>query len=585
MCDGRKCLAVISGLITTARHKSRIGIILLAVLAAGLSIWLRAGYLPLGVWGGHDDALFLRLARNLSQGQWLGPYDQLTLAKGAFFPVFLLLGKASGLPLKLVEHLLYVLTAMLAATTVLRLTGMRWLAATVGLVLLLSPVPWMFEGGSRVTREPVYQVMALALLLVSARYFVLGDAKPSLGWTLGLLGGCYWLTREEGAWLLPSLVILLLPCVLRVGRSLLGKSWATLAGDLRLMAFPLTGFLALVMSVNTINQFSYGVFRNNDFRTGPFAEAYASLVRVRHDEFKRFVTFPKEARARTYAVSPLARELAPYLEGRQGSEWAKASQHYPAPWGCSENPRSCNDEILSAWFVWALRDAVAAAGHYRSANEADAYYRRLAAEIDVACDSGAIPCDPKSLGLMPKWRNHYLSDGLAASMNVLGTLTRLNGGHVGVPPSVLSAEQARIFRYAVNSPISGDAGSGTLGTGPLHDARISLTEAIGRLYALASQPLFALALAGYVLLLCVVGTHGALPPEMPRLALVLSALLAAVLARVALLGFLEATAIPSNNLLYLLPVVPIYLLFVVLGCGAAFSALAYFGCRWRPGSR
>ena len=40
---------------------------------------------------------------------------------------------------------------------------------------------------------------------------------------------------------------------------------------------------------------------------------------------------------------------------------------------------------------------------------------------------------------------------------------------------------------------------------------------------------------------------------------VASALVAAVAARVVLLGFLEATSIPSNNMLYLLPVVPMAL--------------------------
>jgi len=541
------------------------------------SLWLRAGYLPLGVWGGHDDALFLRLARNMSQAQWLGPYDQMTLAKGAFFPLFLLLGKASGLPLKLVEHVLYVLLAVLAATTVFRLTRMRWLAAAVAVVLLFSPVPWMFEGGSRVTREPLYQALTLAILLVTIRYFLIDPARVSIGLALGLLGGCYWLTREEGAWLLPSIAVLLLPRLARTGRSLLHRSWATLATDLRLVAFPLMGFMGVVMSANVINQLSYGVFRNNDFRAGPFAEAYAALVRIRHDGFKRFVTFPKEARWLAYSVSPAARELAPYLEGPQAVEWTKASQHYPAPWGCTNSPHACNDEILSAWFVWAFRDAVAAAGHYRSADEADAYFRRLAAEVNTACNSGAIPCDEKSYGLMPKWRDHYLSDGLASSVDVLGTLIRLNEGHVGVPPSSLSAEQASIFRYAINSPISGDAGSGMLGAGPFHESRMFVTSVIGKSYAFLSKPAFVLALAGYVVLLaCVFGVEGLLSsPDMSRLGLVLSGLLMAIAARVGLLGFLEATSIPSNNLLYLLPVIPIYLLFIVLGCGAALSVLAH----------
>ncbi len=38
--------------------------------------------------------------------------------------------------------------------------------------------------------------------------------------------------------------------------------------------------------------------------------------------------------------------------------------------------------------MWALRDAVQAAGHYRTAVEARAFYRQLADEVDRACDAG-----------------------------------------------------------------------------------------------------------------------------------------------------------------------------------------------------
>ncbi len=58
--------------------------------------------------------------------------------------------------------------------------------------------------------------------------------------------------------------------------------------------------------------------------------------------------------------------------------------------------------------------------------------------------------------------------------------------------------------------------------------------------------------------------------------LILTALLGAVASRVGLLGFLEATSIPSNNMLYLLPVVPIYLLFVVSSVGACAAAFRSF---------
>jgi hypothetical protein len=36
-----------------------------------------------------DDALFLNNAENLSNGKWLGTFNQLSLVKGPFYSVFL----------------------------------------------------------------------------------------------------------------------------------------------------------------------------------------------------------------------------------------------------------------------------------------------------------------------------------------------------------------------------------------------------------------------------------------------------------------------------------------------------------------
>jgi hypothetical protein len=55
----------------------------------------------------HDDQLFIRLAASLIQGQWLGEYDNLTLAKGAFYPIWVALSFWLGVPLVLAQHLLY----------------------------------------------------------------------------------------------------------------------------------------------------------------------------------------------------------------------------------------------------------------------------------------------------------------------------------------------------------------------------------------------------------------------------------------------------------------------------------------------
>jgi hypothetical protein len=108
-----------------------------------LSLWLRAAYPPLGAWAPYDDVLFIRMAGQIASGQWLGPYDPLIMAKGVFFPIFLRINKASGLPLKISEHLVYLAAALLASRMLVRLTGRRWLLLPTFAMLAFTPTAWI----------------------------------------------------------------------------------------------------------------------------------------------------------------------------------------------------------------------------------------------------------------------------------------------------------------------------------------------------------------------------------------------------------------------------------------------------------
>jgi hypothetical protein len=103
-------------------------------------------------------------------------------------------------------------------------------------------------------------------------------------------------------------------------------------------------------------------------------------------------------------------------------------------------------------------------------------------------------------------------------------------------------------------------------------ARVRLSKTIAMIYAAASPPLFALALISYLLLL---GAWFSVKSRniSTNSIVILTALLAAVLSRVGLLGFLEATSLPTNNMLYLLPVVPLYVLFVAMSLGLGGAAI------------
>jgi hypothetical protein len=402
-------------------------------------------------------------------------------------------------------------------------------------------------------REGLYVSESLLLLALAVRGFVLPNAAPgALPWRaswaslvlLGLVAGFYWITREEGAWLFPSLAIIL-AWWLWTAR-LVPRPWTLRATWL---ALPLVSAALVVGAIDMLNRHWYGVFRNNDFRSTDFLAAYGALARIEHDHWQRYVVFPRDARRRAYRFSPAARELAPGFEGRLGEKWTRV--------GCTQMRISPCPEILSGWFMWALRDAVALAGHYRSANEARAFYERLASEIDAGCDRFPQECGRSRRTLVPPWRREYMAETALASWEIFRTLITMSGAPVRIAPSVGDPRQLDQFARITNearAPLAQrrvEAGSDSTLQLWLAQRIAPLEQAI----AIAGIPAALLGLCVW----CI----SAIRRKHPDGALVLVlALAAATTTRVVLLGFLDATSLPANNMLYLTPVAPIALALV-----------------------
>jgi len=137
-----------------------------AVLALiGLRLWLVSGLAISAVGPSpHDDHLFLNLASSLVSGRWLGTYNDLTLAKGPFYPMWIAASFAFGVPLLFSEHLLYVFAC---AVFVRALTPvLRALSSQLALFAVLLFCPASFADGSisNVVRESIYPSLTLIVL-------------------------------------------------------------------------------------------------------------------------------------------------------------------------------------------------------------------------------------------------------------------------------------------------------------------------------------------------------------------------------------------------------------------------------------
>ena len=338
----------------------------------------------------HDDRLFVELAGHLLNGEWLGPYHQLTLAKGPFYSIFLAANFRLGLPVGLTQQLVY---AVACAVCVHALRPwLRHGAAALAAYALLLWNPMSYEGANltRLVRQNI--ATPLALLVVAAMLGLYARRRErfrrQMPWAVlaGAALGCFWLTREEAVWLLPAVGILGLAYLWELPRA-----WREHASaSLRTVGLALLAAAVPVGAVCALNAHYYGWFGTVEFRAPAFNDAYGALLRVQVGPRIPYVPITRQMREAIYAVSPAFAELRLHFEGEVGGRWVDR-ESFPA----------AERQIRGGWVMWALRDTVVAAGHGHSAGEALAFYRRMADEINAACDRGLLPALPRRSGFFP----------------------------------------------------------------------------------------------------------------------------------------------------------------------------------------
>lgn len=365
-------------------------------------LWLYAAMGIFAIGGaGHDDRLFLHLTHHLMSGDWLGPYNELTLAKGSFYSMWMAANFYLGVPLSMAQQIVYVVACWILVRAVQPLHRRDVVSFVLFTLLLWNPMSYEGISLSRIFRQNISTPLALVVVAGAISLYTRNRGKfPSLIPAAMLLGfgfGTFWLTREEGIWLVPT-VVLLVGCALvlawKQGRD-------SLRAVLSAVGLAVVCGTLPVLTVCSLNLRYYGWFGTVEFRAPEFIRAYSALTRVTPvGDPLPFVHVKKETRLRIYAISPSFAELRPFLEGETGENWAGASTFL------TKIPQS-EREIAGGWLMWALRDAASRAGHAHSAREALDFYDRIASEINTACDRGLIAGGPPRHSMIPPWRPEF----------------------------------------------------------------------------------------------------------------------------------------------------------------------------------
>ena len=533
------------------RHRWTLGGIALVVL----KLWLvgAQSIFALG-FASHDDALFINRAQDLLNGTWLGPYHQLTLAHAPMYPLFIAATWLLHVPLFTAQQLLYVAgcTALVAAMRPLLAharTGFLLFA-----ILLFNPVTFDTAIHGRVLRQnllPGLTLLALAGLVgfVARREAPRGQLVRWLSLT-AIAVPAIWLTRNESIWTLPCLGLVLAFGAWSVWRD--GRP-DRLRRMILLGTLPLAGWAAGLGTVSALNWHHYGVFTTTEFKQRDFNDAYGALCRVEPVRWRQFIHVPREVRERLYPLSPAFAELQPHLEGELGLAWAGISEsvhHIPA----------AEREIGAGWFMWALRDAVIRAGHGGSARDVADYYRRLAHEINTACDQGLIAAGPRRSGFLPPLRREHLTPFLQSAGTTLQMVVRFEQMSVRADPSAGSPEElarfARLTRGRLSPPVGERAEPVWL-----ESVRLAILDSIRRTYAAAAPWA-----GGAALLALLFAWALALRRRcLPFFGVLSLALAGSVLALIAIVSLINATSFPALTTGYLSGSYGLWLLFCVSG--------------------
>lgn len=104
--------------------------------------------------------------------------------------------------------------------------------------------------------------------------------------------------------------------------------------------------------------------------------------------------------------------------------------------------------------MWALRDAVAAAGHGTSGAKAMSFYQRMAEQINSACDAGRIGCFAGRSSMMPPWRADYNGTFFQTFIQGMSDLTQYKDFPAGPERSIGRENLLVLFRDLTRSPVS-----------------------------------------------------------------------------------------------------------------------------------
>lgn len=257
-------------------------LLVLVALSVVLKLWLTSNIRILPIFAPHDDWNYVLHGFAVATGHWFGGYDQYTLIKQPFFPLYLAAIEQLGISLPAAHVLLDALACGIAVLAVRPVLRSFPTLAVLYVVLFFNPFTYDADAW-RAQRSQVNP--ELALIAIACAYAIFLRHRDGLRavvpWSIGLgvAWTAFWLTREEALWLVPALAVPLAAYVLRLpGEGML------LARRVVPCLIPIGVMAAGAAIVMAFNGRAYGWYTTNERQSPEFVAAFNALADRRAED-------------------------------------------------------------------------------------------------------------------------------------------------------------------------------------------------------------------------------------------------------------------------------------------------------------
>lgn len=348
----------------------------------------------------HDDQLLVIMAHNILQGNWVGSYEEmghLVLSKPAGYSIFLAWTHWLPWAPTVTIHMMLLAGFLLILRELRAFDFARSFLATAYLFICFMPI-WFSETMSRIYRDGLLAALTivfLGLVLLLRRALITANDQENLkfislrsivlcGATIGMVAGFFVVTK-------PSWHFLVVIFAAIIGGSFISdvrprtKKTAKLYG--LVLVVIAVFFNVFPTYVKVQNQRHFGIYAIDSFSKGNYPEAMKAIYKVKDYQNRPYIDSTRQTRTAIYRISPTMSQLKGFLELPDDNGWRSQP--------CHSDLGVCDES--GAWFPWEVRDAIQKAGLGDSAIEFEKTSAKIAREIRLGCREKRIVCEREGI--------------------------------------------------------------------------------------------------------------------------------------------------------------------------------------------